>query len=246
MTRKRNIAENLEPADADQWEDWVEYLDYFEYDLDIEELKKLIVKFGLDVEHYFEKRVAKLSDGKQSAYLFNDKGDLTYIKDIEQWVWDFNDWNADKLGIDPEDIYNGWVESSLKDLKQNPGTVFHWTTEEKWELIQKAGGMHQSWGTGINNRSAHGIFTSVNPEEYALGSYGDTCLEIDLEAFKKSMGFRELNLEFEPEAMEYLLRDYIRSVLGMESRDDMGNDGGISPYTVIVNHNMPLQFIKVR
>ena len=50
MTRKRNIVENLEPADADQWEDWIEYLDYFEYDLDVEELKKLIVKFGLNNE----------------------------------------------------------------------------------------------------------------------------------------------------------------------------------------------------
>lgn len=190
---------------------------------------------------YFNNQIVKLEDKKQDVYLEYDKKSetATLIKDIAQWVYEVD---YSTLGIDSENMYNGHVESTLKDLKQNPGKVYHYTTEEGWELIQKDGKMVGSYGSGINNRGAYGIFTSVNPEEYADGVYGNICLELDLQKFKEDNQLPELNLEFEPEVEDCLIIDYIRSVLEIENREDVPSD--ISPYTIIVNHVISLNYIK--
>lgn len=234
------ITEQEEPTDSDQWESWYDYIDYFEYDIEKSEISKLVKRFTLNWKGYFKNKIVKIFDNKNTLYFEYDASGETFswIKDILQWVYD----NGDSLGIDPAIIYNGHVESTLKDVRENPGKVYHWTTEEKWEEIQQSGGMHGSSGTGINNRGAHGIFTSTDPEEYQLGTYGDICLEIDLDKFKQESGLKALNLDFEPEVEEYLMRDYIMSTLEIENRDDIPSD--ISPYTIIIGHNIPLKYIK--
>jgi hypothetical protein len=102
-----------------------------------------------------------------------------------------------------------------------------------------------SSGTGLTNRYSYGIFTSTDPEEYSSGTYGNVCLELNLEQFKIDSNKPELNLSFEPDVEEYLIREYLRSTLGIEnSRDDVNSSGGMSPYTVIVNEIIPLQYIR--
>ena len=240
-----NITERSEPSDSDEWDDWYEYFDYFDGSIDKKEAKKIVVRFGLIVKHFFDYRMVKLSDGKQTLYLIGEPSaeePLSIIKNIEQWVYDFSDYDCDKLGINIDKIYNCHVESSLEDLRKNPGTVYHWTTEEGWDLIQASGGMHQSRGTGLNNHGAYGIFTTVNPEEYVLGTYGEIRLTIDLDTFQRDHGLRELHVEFEPEVMDYLLHEYLRNVLDIENREDVPSD--ISAYTVVVNHSIPVKYIK--
>ena len=141
-------------------------------------------------------------------------------------------------------MYNGWNECTLEEMRKNPGKVYHYTTEEAWEKIQSHGGMKGSSGTGLTNRGSHGIFTSTNPEVYAEGTYGNICLELNLEAFKNDSRLPELNLSYEPEVDEYLLREYVWSELKIESRDEIDSSGGMSPYTIIVGHNIPLKYIR--
>jgi hypothetical protein len=231
-----------EPVNADEWDSWYDYIEYFEYDIDATELNKLVAKYQLNYKTYDKIKVVKIWDAKKLVYLQYNVTDQSFelINDITQWVYDLRDNEILSLGIDPDNIYNGHIESSLKDLKENPGKVYHYTTEDKWEQIQSEGQMIGSRGSGINNRGAYGIFTSTNPEEHALGSYGNVCLELNLDQFKIENGFRELNLSFEPE--DYLIRDYIMSVLELENRDDVPSD--ISANTVIVNHNIPTKYVR--
>lgn len=239
MIKLKSLVEAEEPVDSDQWEDWEEYLHYFEYDIEKGEIAKLIKKHGLKGKGYFDQKLIKIF-GKTPMYLLYNAENETFdvIKDIEQWIYDTDISDF----IDPDTIYNNWVESSLKDMRVNPGKVYHYTTPEKWALIQEDGKMVGSYGTGINNRGAYGIFTSTDPEEYAVGTYGNVCLELNLDAFKNESGLPALNLEFEPETMDYLMRSTMASAMEIEMRDDIPSD--ISPYTVVVNQVVPLKYIK--
>jgi hypothetical protein len=237
---KRLALEAQEPTDSDQWDNWHEYIKYFEYDIEKADISKLIKRFGLKGKGFFDNRIIEIY-GDEPVYLLYDSDNETFsvIKDITQWIWDVD---ASNIGVDPDTIYNNWVESSLKDLRQNPGKVYHYTTPEKFELIKQDGEMIGSYGTGINNRGSYGIFTSTDPQEYSLGTYGDICLEIDLESFKRDSGLPELNLEFEPEVIDYITREYLAHVLKIEICDDLPSD--MSPYTVVVNHVIPIKYIR--
>jgi hypothetical protein len=240
---KKLLTESNESSDL--WDDWYQYIDYESYAIDKEEITKLITRFKLHGKKYLNGALVKIWDDKHEAWLEFDGKTLDHISDIGQWMYDLNESSYHKYGIDPEAIYNSFVESSLQDFKTNPGKVYHWTTEEKWEKIQKSGKLIGSYGTGINNRSAHGIFTSTDPQEYALGSYGNICLEIDLERYLKDSGKAEVFLEWEPGVEEYLVREYLMHVLEIEDRhNEIDNDGGISPYTVIVRETIPLQYVR--
>ena len=241
------IIENDEDINADLWDDWQEYLDYNRYEFPKEELIKLKKKFNLDVTQYLNV-IIKLSDSKNSGYVIYDPSNKTfeYIKDIKDWMYNLNDAEMEKLlGHDVDSIYSGWIDGTLEDLKTHPGKLYHYTTEEKWDDIQQSGELHGSTGTGITNRFAHGIFTSVNPEEHASGTYGDVCLEIDMDAFKQLNNLSEVALEYEPDIVEYLLQDSIRSSLELDDMEiELDSSGGMSHYTIIVGHNIPIQFIK--
>jgi hypothetical protein len=113
----------------------------------------------------------------------------------------------DLLGISENDVYiSGW-QCTIKNAKENPGTVYHYTTVDKWQKIQETSVLKQSRGTGLTNRSSYGIFTSVDSEEYAIGTYGDICLSLNLSQFKNDSNLNELELSPEPEVIENELRN---------------------------------------
>ena len=235
------IKEKSEPTDSNQWDNWYEYIKYFDNELQQEELTKLISRFDLKLTPYFDGKILNLSDRKENIYLEYDKENEMFdpIKDINDWIYN----KIHNLDINVDNIYNGHLESTLKDFKENPSSVFHYTTEEKRDLIKQSGKMVGSYGTGINNRSAYGIFTTINAEEYQDGTYGNICLQLDLPSFKKNSNIKELYLSYEPEIEEYLIRDYVLRVLEI---NDFHNDhpSDMSPYTIIVNHIIPIQYIK--
>lgn len=236
-----NLREVSEPEDSDQWENWRDYVDYFHYGIDAKEIHKLIQKYKLSYENYDKLNMMKVWDQNKEVYLEYDIKNETF-----DWIRDINDWvssvNSRDVGIDIDEIYSGYIEGTLGDIKKEPGNVYHYTTDEGLELIEEAGEIRGSYGTGINNRGAYGIFTSVDPEEHADGSYGDICLEIDLGRFKVENNLSELNLNYEPEVEDYLIREYIYSILEIEDRDNLPSD--ISPYTIVVNHNIPIKYIR--
>jgi hypothetical protein len=243
---KNLIIENDEDIKADLWDNWRNYINYNQYDIPKEELIKLKNKFNLNINQYL-KIIFKLSDNENAElYLsYDPKAEsFEYIKDINDWIYNLNGAEMEEmLGYGVDKIYNGWIEGTLEDLKAHPGKLYHYTTEEKWVDIQQSGELHGSSGTGLRNRFAHGIFTSVDSEEHASGTYGDVCLELDMDAFKRENNLSEISLQYEPDVEEYLLIDMIR--VKLELRDfstDVLND--TSPYTIIVGHNIPIKFIK--
>lgn len=229
---------------VEEFDDWFEYIKYESYAMPKEDIRQLIQKFGLQGKKYLDGKMVKLWDDKRFAWLEFDGDTLDYVDNIGEWLSNLNEHEYAEY-VNPDIIYNAWVETNLEDFKQNPGKVYHWTTEEKLEEIQQSGKVVGSRGSGLNNHGAYGIFTSTDPQEYALGSYGNVCLELDLERFLKESGKTELNLAWEPQVEEYLVREYLRSVLEIENdRDEIENDGGISPYTVVVNEVVPIQYVR--
>ena len=53
-----------------------------------------------------------------------------------------------------------------------------------------------------------------------------------------------MKLEYEPDITEYLLRDSVKSDLDLNIEIDQSDSYGMSPYTIIVCHNIPIKYIK--
>jgi hypothetical protein len=241
------LNEAIDPEDlnADNWDDWQEYLKYIEYEIEVDEVNKLINKFKLTktVPRRLD-TLLKLESMSNEVWLEFDPTNNTYqlIKDIEDWIDSMSQWELESaLKIDSRDIYNGHLECSLNELSENPGKVYHYTTEEKYNQIQASGLMRMSQGTGITNRQEFGIFTSINETEHADGAYGDVCLTIDLAAFKQGERLAKLHLSCETDVAEYLLRELAYHVIGKEFRGYLSSD--MSPTTVIINHNVPSKYV---
>lgn len=245
---KKLILENEEEINSNLWTDWTEYISEIEYDIPLEEIKKLIKRFDIQFEKYFEK-IACLFNGNEKIYLLYDPKNKTldYIKDIFDWIYQLNDYEMENLlGLSIDKIYNGWTESTLEDMAKDPGKLYHYTTEDKWQEIQESGILKTSYGSGLTNQGTSGIFTSVSPETYADGVYGNVCLEIDVSKFIQSNNIPAANLEYEPSVAEYLLRTAIRDKMNLENEMNIEMDysSGDSPYTIIVGHKIPIQFVR--
>jgi hypothetical protein len=232
----------------DEYDDWTDWLEWNETDITQEELSQLIKTFQLSLEAIIDGKILKLSDDNTTFYLEtfpeHDSFDVwSEEKDVEETIARMReDQILDFLGISEENLWIGGWESTIEETRQSPPTVYHYTTEKKWKAIQKEGEMFTSYGTGITNRSASGIFTSLSPEEHAIGSYGDVCLEIDLASFKKENGLSELDINPEPEVLEVTLQNALLNKFGIESYREPSSD--MSELTVIVNHSIPVKYIK--
>lgn len=205
-----------------------------------DELDEIIQKQKLHFE-VFSDLLKVNHDGQDYWFEDDGDGDCQLVKDIKQWIYDISESEAlDILQLKEEDIYIAGIESTLKELRDNPVALFHWTTEDAWKDIQKHGVIKGSYGTGINNRSAYGLFTSVDPDEYSDGSYGNVCLEINLEAFHRDEG-ESLNLSAEPEMLERAIRETLADKMGVMESFEASSD--ISPFTVVVNNEIPLKYV---
>jgi hypothetical protein len=125
-----------------------------------------------------------------------------------------------------------------------PDKVYHFTRSELWEdEIKPSGYLSPSRGSGINNRDAYGVFTTVDPEEYATGTYGDLCLEIDLERFMSEMNVDgEIDVLMEPEVLDHILKESVCYKLGVECSFDYPSD--ISGNTLVINSKIPLEYVR--
>ncbi len=230
-------------------ESWVYWLEDNDYDIPISDIKNLIEKCNLVYTRKIDGRLSCLSDGKDEVYLEKTSDDACDV-----WAWNrdevisnvtrmHSDDMLDLLGIPEEDVWiSGW-ECSIKDAQEHPGTVFHYTTEEKWEDIQKDGGMHTSYGSALSNTNENGIFTSVDPEEYSMGQYGDVCLAIDLSSFMKDLGLSRLDIRPEPEVLESEVANLLYNKLGIDEKHEVSSSSGMSSLTMIVSHDVPLKYI---
>lgn len=212
-----------------------------EYDIPIQKLNEFVRK-GLRFQN-FKFAICIYEGEKPYWFTINSDGTFDYQSDIEDW---FNAIDEDDtlqyLGMTEDDLYISDI-GPLRDIRENPGTVYHYTNEDALEEIQKSGHVGQSWGSGLGNRGAHGLFVSMNPDEYADGTYGNILLTIDLQKFKEENGLKALAIDIEPQYKEYLCKEVLASRLGLEYRGDVPTD--ISMNTLIVGHNIPLKYVTV-
>lgn len=220
-----------------------EYLDYeSEHDIPLNILQSIIKNKKLQYEQHGS-ILCVYENGNPYWFVYDTQAKtFDYKKDIEDWfLYLDNDDILSYMGITEEDVYVSDI-GTLKEIRENPGTVYHYTTEENWQAIQEDGFLNQSGGTGLGNRSAYGVFVSGNPDDYADGTYGNVLLTIDLDKFKSENGLGELNIDIEPEYMAYLLKEVMAHKLGFEYRGDVPSD--ISTNTLIVGHQIPIKYIQ--
>jgi hypothetical protein len=240
------LNENDEVTNLDEYETWYDCIDDIQYYIEKDTILKLVNKYDLNYKSYLNNVIFKLYDNKKTRYLEYDKENETFdfISDIYDWVYSVRENDLPTIGLEPTSLYNAWAEGSIETLSKNPGIVYHYTMSETYdEFIKPSGVLKGNYGSGLTNRYIHGIFTSVDPEIYADGTYGDLCLKINLDLFLKESGLTELNLEFEPDVYEYLIKNYIFSELEIEDTSEIPSD--MSPYTVIVGHVIPLKYIEI-
>ena len=244
MIKLKSLIQENKDLNIEKFDNWKEFFYWEEYNIPKEIIIQIIKKFNLLHEVYFNGKIIKLYDNHKSIWLEKDGELYDAISNIYEWVSDFNDRDCHKYNINPDELYNPHAECSISDFRKGPIAVYHYTTEEKWKGIQEYGGLKGSYGTGLSNRNEFGIFTSIDPEEYSDGTYGDICLKIDLATFKKESRKLEISADWEPDIYYNLLQEYLRHVLNLDEWDSSSVDG-ISPYTIIVKENIPLKYITV-
>lgn len=230
------------------YDSWANFLDD-NNEIGEDELPEFIKHFGISRDIFCEGRVIKLSKQEQSYWL--KKSDDIY----EVWATNEEDLldnlvnmnESEKLeliGIEEEDVYiSGW-ECSIKDMEETGGTVYHYTDKEGIREIKKSGEIRPSFGSGISNRHAYGIFTSVDAEEYADGTYGNILIEIDLTRFLADSGLEKLNISPEPDVLEAAIDDALANKLDITDHESCVSSD-MSAFTVIVNHSIPIKYLKI-
>ena len=238
---KQYLKETYKPEEYDDWKEWVEN----EYPISKEDLTEFVNVSKIPFEWKITGKILRIEniwlDYDEKSETFDFLGNKE--SDIIDWVSNQQDYTKlSYMGLEEDDLYiSGW-ECTIKDLSGYGGKVYHWTTEDAWEEIQKSGIMTPSSGTGLTNRFASGIFTSNDPEEYALGTYGNICLEIDLERFKNENNIPKLRLEPEPDILENSINSAMIHKLGIDY--DFQDPSDMSTFTVIVGHKVPAKYIR--
>ena len=266
IQKDKEFIEELENSSKSEHKEIIEnYLDDNEY-IDKPLADYLEENYDLEIIEIMYNSVYELSDRNLEVieeehnsiykiydyyYLLKNDNDHYYekwcrVRDIEETIDYMEDQDIlNLLGKEEDEIYiDGW-ECNIDDLQKNPPVLYHYTTEEAWEEIQESGELVGGSGTGLGNRSANGIFTSFDSEEYAIGTYGDICLEINLPAYKKDNGLEEVSLYPEPEILEVSIRNLLKSYFDNVSLDEVPNSSGVSSLTVIINDTIPLKYIRV-
>jgi hypothetical protein len=233
------ITENIDYDD-----DWLDIIRYNELSLD--DLRNIATQFNLELEQV-NTRLIKIGDKENTLIL----GILPRYDAIME-ILDYDDIHdikisdddlLDLIGINEDSLYIDHWEMTLGDARKHPPTVYHYTTEEAWEEMQQSTHMRMSYGTGLTNRSSKGIFTSIDPETYALGQYGDVCLQIDLPSYLRDSGQEEINLYPEPEIYENTIHELFYSIIELE--DHYLESSDTDPTTIIVGENIPIEYVTV-
>lgn len=242
-----NKREELPPK-YEEYDNWTDYLDFESGDIEENQLPSFIEYFDLQSIHYLNDNYLNLRDS-QSSYWFQKNDDL-YEKqaesdeDMKSDIHRIDDHiKLELMGLTEDNLYIGGWECTIGEFRSEGGLAYHYTTEEKWEKIQKTRELRTSYGTGLTNRNANGIFASVSPDTYAEGTYGDILLEIDLTRFKNDYNIERLDLSPEPDVLEAAINNSFANSLGFDDYDEYISSD-MSEETVIIGYVIPLKYIK--
>lgn len=239
-------------------ENWVEDFKEKEYNISLNDIKKISEEYKLSTQFKLKNNIICISDESESIELYFLKDLNTNYYDLiastkdelENWITDVSINTIQEIiyPVSEENIGNPWIDDglSIKQLKENSVKLYHYTSEENWDDIQAEKILKMSYGTSLTNRGTFGIFCTTDPETYADGTYGNICLEIDINEFKNGENIKDINLEYEPDVEDYLLRSYLIYNLSHEniSEDIIYVPSDVSMNTIIIGHNIPIQYIK--
>lgn len=241
------LTEDINEIEKEYGGDWESWLYDNDYDIPEETLRNIAQKYNV-AWRYVDKNKKFLEFG--SYYLVPDRETKTAeifckVTDILDKINELSsDDVLDYMNITEDDVYMGGWECTIGDFKEYGGTVYHYTNKDGILGIKKSKHIIGSFGTGINNRGAFGIFTSIDPEEYADGMYGDYMVTIDLAAFKEGEGLPKLDIEPEPDVLENELKNSFAQIFGVEYNGESSDNN--SHFTVIVRHEIPIKYLTIQ
>lgn len=132
-------------------------------------------------------------------------------------------------------------DKSINELFwRSPELLYHATDCKNIDSILKHG-LNASWGTGISNRSSHGVFVSTEPDGY-IDSYGECKLIIDMPQMKRDNDMIIVNLE--PEVERYQLANAIYSYFGIELEYEISSGSGEDFNTYIIQGEVKPRYIR--
>jgi hypothetical protein len=210
-----------EDKPKDLWEalEWAD--DGFLSDAEEEKLREELAKFP---------KVSFL-DMEDEARLVTINGVTKVVDDLA--VSDPEDWmnnRSDALRSKAEDYLS---EKFNEDFQESPGTLYHMTTAELAEKILAGGLKAQNKTRGLTNRGVGAAIFTVDHQEAASDSYGDTLIAIDCKAMKAD-GI-EFTVEQEPSVVEKEAAEAVAWALGLQSYNwYVESDGADDPSTVIL------------
>jgi len=221
---------------TEDYENIEEAIEWGGYSIDTETIENIVHRDNLSYDKYGD---LVAIDNK---YWFTLDGTYEPINDICSYIANMDsDECLTLLDVSINQVYNPYMETSMENY---PDKVYHFTNYDIWEdEIKPSGYLSPSSGTGLNNRDAYGVFTTIDPQEYVDGTYGDLCLEIDLERFMADMNDDgKIDVSMEPEVLDYLLKETVCSKLGVECMLDYPSD--ISGSTLVINSKIPLEYVR--
>lgn len=162
-----------------------------------------------------------------------------YLEDVLSFIYDLD--MDDLMEITGYDVdqFNDEFWGSV-----GPGSmVWHNTTDSAWEDIQEDGILETRNETrGLANRFVgNAVFVTTDPDETALGSYGNVILEIDLFKMKRD-NFTPMIQQEEP-WVEFELRQAVANLFGRTEDIDFEHPD-ISPNTLVIFSDIPIKYIE--
>jgi hypothetical protein len=173
--------------------------------------------------------VARYKDG--GAFVIDE--DLNH-EPVKSWIENLSDSELEAYsGFE----YDFWSSHDF-------GNLYHATTEDNVESIQRDGLGIRDKTRGISNRGVGAaIFTSLEPNEY--NSYGEFIFEIDVARMAED-GYKPM-VEMEPDFVDKARREAILHKLGIRNVEvgmDAGSDGTAED-TRIVHGRIPAKYLKL-
>jgi hypothetical protein len=158
----------------------------------------------------------------------------------EAQVHDVEDWLDN---VDPEVYDPGYDQRFNDDFWSWPPVLYHATETEHLADILAEGLLPMSQTRGISNRSTGpAVYTTMELEETAAGSYGDVVLALDMAAMKEA-GLTPW-VSQEPDVQRH---EMLRSLAHLLQAEDFEAhiEGGMSSWTVVVHGVVPARFLSV-
>lgn len=256
------LNEDVEDKDLSQFiktdgdEEYFDFEEYTDEGIFNESDAPTLERYGVSVD-YMDRpvglrnlNVAVLSyEGEDHYFVQNYKHPLEYnFFTTESNFSDFLDQKdvdelVDVFFINEDNVHmSGW-ETSIGEISKNPGTFYHYTIFERLEGIVDDEILIPSYGTSLGNRGTRGIFTSVSPETFADGSYGDILISINLDEWAKENDVDGSFIVPEPSVFEGEVKAYVAYSF---QRDDyyFQPEQGESEETAIIQEPIPIKYLK--